>query len=137
MLIENEPALEQSFNLKINNDIFIGKIDRIDKIDKGVEIIDYKTGKAAEKLSAEDKEQLLIYQIAAQEVLGLDPQKLTYYYLTEGKKLSFLGSEEETAKQREKIRTGIEQIKKADFSPTPGWQCQFCDFKNICEHAQK
>ncbi len=137
LLIENEPALEQSFNLKINNDIFIGKIDRIDKIDKGVEIIDYKTGKAAEKLSAEDKEQLLIYQIAAQEILGLNPQKLTYYYLTEGKKLSFLGSKEEIIKQKEKMVAKIEQIKKGDFLPTPGWQCQFCDFKSICEHAQK
>ncbi|MCK5044366.1 UvrD-helicase domain-containing protein [Candidatus Parcubacteria bacterium] len=137
LIIENEPALEQGFNLKINNDIFIGKIDRIDKIDNGVEIIDYKTGKAAEKLNAADREQLLIYQMAAQEVLGLEPKKLTYYYLTEGKKLSFLGSKEETAKQKEKMMTKIEQIKKGDFSPTPGWQCQFCDFKSICEYVQK
>ncbi len=137
LFINNEPALEQSFNLKINNNIFIGKIDRIDKIDKGVEIIDYKTGKTTEKLNAKDKEQLLIYQIAAEEVLGLQPKKLTYYYLTEGKKLSFLGSREETKKQKEKMIALVEKIKKADYSPTPGWQCQFCDFKNICEYAQK
>ena len=137
LFIDKEPALEQSFNLKIGSDVFIGKIDRIDQIDDGVEIIDYKTGLAKEKLSAQDKEQLLIYQIAVEEVLGLKVKSLTYNYLQDGKSLSFLGSVKDKEKQREKIISQIEQMKKTDFSPTPGFHCKFCDFKDICEHARE
>jgi len=136
LFIENTPALEQNFNLKINNYTFIGKIDRIDKKADKVEIMDYKTGGMPDKLKPEDREQLLIYQIAAGEVFGLKPERLTYYYLDEGKKLSFLGSEKDKEREIQKIISQIKQIKSSDFSPTPGWQCKTCDFKDICEYAQ-
>ena len=138
LFISDQPALEQDFNLKIGEHTLIGKIDRIDDLGQGeVEIIDYKTGSAKEKLRPEDKKQLLIYQMAAQEILGLKPKKLTYYYLDEGKSLSFLGSKEDIEKEKEKIIQEIEEIKKSDFAPTPGWQCQWCDFKDICEFAKR
>jgi len=126
-------ALEQNFKLKISNEMLIGRIDRVDK----TEIIDYKTGKTKEKLELADKEQLLIYQIAAEEALALKPKKMTYYFLEDSKKVSFLGSKQDLKKQKEKISSQIQAIKKSDFAPTPGWQCQFCDFKDICEFAAK
>jgi len=135
LFFKDRPALEQTFSLKINGDTVIGKIDRIDELNGGVELIDYKTGAFKEKLNPQDKEQLFVYQIAAEQIFGLKPQKLTYYYLDEPKKLSFLGSQQDTEKQKQKMVSQIEKIKKSDFSPTPGWQCKFCDFKNICEHA--
>ena len=131
------PALEQDFNIKIGGYTLIGKIDRIDDKGDGVEIIDYKTGSAKERLRPEDKKQLLIYQMAAEEVLGLKPQKLTYHYLDEGKSLSFLGSRADIEKEKKEIVDEIEQIKRSDFKATPGWQCDWCDFKNICEFAHK
>jgi RecB family exonuclease len=128
--------LEQDFNVKINGHTLIGKIDRIDEIDGGVEIIDYKTGTAKERLRPEDKKQLLIYQIASEEVLGLKPKRLTYYYLDEGTSISFLGSEEDKEKEKKEIVEEIEEIKRSDFRATPGWQCEWCDFKSICEFAK-
>jgi len=137
LLIDGKPALEQSFNLKIGGYTLIGKIDRIDKIENGVELIDYKTGEFKEKTKLKDKKQLLIYQIAAEEVYNLKPQKLTYYYVDEGREISFLGTPEEKEAEKAKIISEIEQIKKSQFAPTPGWQCQFCDFRHICEYSQK
>jgi CRISPR/Cas system-associated exonuclease Cas4 (RecB family) len=99
--------------------------------------VDYKTGESKDKLDADSKEQLLIYQIAAQEVLNLRPAKLAYFYLNDGKMMSFLGTENELETQKEKIIKEIEQIKNSEFDPTPGWQCQYCDFKDICDFAQK
>jgi DNA helicase-2/ATP-dependent DNA helicase PcrA len=135
--INNQPALELPFNLKIGDNTLYGVIDRIDQNKEGITIIDYKTGQSKDKLDFEAKSQLLIYQIASQEVLHLKPKKLSYYYLEDGKITSFLGSEIEIENQKQKILDQIEKIKNSEFSPTPGWQCQYCDFKDICDHAQR
>jgi len=135
--IGNALGLEMPFNLKIGGYTLNGRIDRVDQIPNGVAIIDYKTGTPKEKLDADAKEQLLIYQIAAEEVLKLNPQTLTYYYLNEYKKASFLGSDKDKEALKEKIIQEIEEIKKSDFKPTPGWQCSYCDFKDICDFAEQ
>ncbi|MFC1629759.1 ATP-dependent helicase [Patescibacteria group bacterium] len=135
--IDNFLALETPFNLKIGGHALYGVIDRIDEIKGGVAIVDYKTGGSKEKLGSEDKEQLLIYQIAAEEILKLKPKELIYHYLNEGKKVSFLGSGKEIGELKTKIIQQIEQIKKSDFKATPGWQCGYCDFKDICDFAER
>ena len=135
--INNDIALEMPFNLKIGEHTLYGVIDRIDETIDGVEILDYKTGTAKDNLALEDKEQLLIYQLAAEEVFKLNPKKLTYHYLNNGEKKSFLGTEAEKIKIKEKIIAEIEKIKISDFKPTSGWQCAFCDFKNICDSAKR
>ncbi len=133
--INDRPALEIPFNLKIKGHTLYGVIDRIDEQEKKAIIIDYKTGKSKDKLATEDKEQLLIYQIAAEEVFEVKANKLVYHYLNDNKKSSFLGSEKEKEQLKEKIINTIEQIKNSNFEPTPGWQCGFCDFKDICDSA--
>ena len=135
--IKDNLALEIPFNLKIGGNTLYGVIDRIDEIEGEAIIIDYKTGKAKEKLDSGDKEQLLIYQIAGEEVLGINIKGLSYHYLNENKKVSFLGSEKDKKKLKEKIIKEIEQIKKSNFDPTPGWQCKYCDFKDICDFANR
>jgi DNA helicase II / ATP-dependent DNA helicase PcrA len=135
--INDALALEMPFNLKIGEYTLFGIIDRIDQAKDGVVIVDYKTGQSKDKLDFEAKEQLLIYQIAAQEVLHLKPKQLAYYYLDDGKFASFLGSENDLQNQKTKIIEEIEKIKNSEFSATPGWQCQYCDFKDICDFAQK
>ena len=103
-----------------------------------MEIIDYKTGEAKqeEKLKAEDKEQLIIYQIACEEVLGKKPTRLTYWYLKDGSKASFLAKPKEIEKWKEKISETVRKIRSSDFAATPGFHCRFCDFKDICEFRQ-
>lgn len=136
VIINGRPALEQNFNLKINGSTFIGKIDRIDKAGEGVELIDYKTGAFKQKLSSDDKQQLLIYQMACEEIFKLKPEKLTYYYLDEGEKVSFLGTEKDLAEQKQKMLEQIKAIENSHFGATPGWHCRYCDFKEICGYAE-
>lgn len=134
--INGDLALETSFRLKVANNTLFGVIDRIDQTKDGIELIDYKTGKYREKLSPDNKKQLLIYQIAAEEALGFKPTKLSYYYLEEGKKVSFLGSEQEKEKEKQNIVASAEKIRNSEFRATPGWICKFCDFNSICDYAQ-
>ena len=79
----------------------------------------------------------MIYQIAAQEVLGIQPCQLSYLYLDGGTRASFLGTDKDVAAQKESIVEEIEEIKTSDFRAKPGWQCAWCDYKNICEFARK
>ncbi|MDO8571755.1 MAG: UvrD-helicase domain-containing protein [bacterium] len=137
-------ALERDFTIKVGSGIDIvtvrGRIDRIDSCEDGsIEIIDYKTGESKDmkNFRAEDKEQLILYQIAAEDVFGEKVARLTYQYLEDGKKVSFLGDEEEKMKLKEKAAGVLQDMKQSNFEATPGFHCRFCDFKDICEFRAK
>lgn len=134
MFVDGNPCLETDFSLKLGPYTIKGKIDRIDDLGElKAEIIDYKTGKPKENIKQEEKEQLLIYLIAAEELLKIKPKKLSYYYIDASKKLEFLPNEKEKNIFKNKLIEQIAQIEKSDFSPTPGRICKFCDYKEICE----
>ncbi len=129
--------LEKGFNLKIKNgqDFYIirGAIDRIDQVDGGLKLVDYKTGKPKKELKFDDKEQLLIYQLAVQELFKQEVKALTFYYLDDNSEFEFIGSTKDLEKIKNKIIDTIEEIKKGKFKASPGALCAWCDFKEICE----
>jgi RecB family exonuclease len=129
-------AVEQAFTMKFGNVVLKGRIDRIDAFEDGVEIIDYKTGSPKTELSKEDKEQLVLYQLSARDVLGLVPKKLTYHYLTDNSRISFLGTDEQLLDLQESIIDRVKAIQSSSFDPTPGFHCRHCDFADICEFRQ-
>ncbi len=135
--IDGAPSLEKDFNLKINGYAITGKIDRIDESSRGIEIIDYKTGTAKDRLRPEDKMQLMMYRIAAKEVFDLDTEKLTYFYLDKASPLSFSPTDDDAVREKEKIAGIIDELVKSDFRAKPGWQCEWCEFKTMCEFAKK
>ncbi len=130
--------LEKGFTVKFGDVVVRGRIDRVDTIEGGVEIIDYKTGTPKEELSSDDKRQLMLYQIAAVQCFNppLKPVKLTYHYLENNARVSFLATEEELAALAEDIVETAQAIRTSDFKPTPGFMCNWCDFKEICEFRQ-
>lgn len=140
LFLNNNPALEQAFKLKIGEDSFIGKIDRIDKGEQeSIEILDYKTGKPNTKKTLADFEklQLLIYQLALKRVFGLSTKKLTYYYLNNCSFVSFMPKGDEAENTEKELARRIEAVKNSDFAPRPGFpQCNYCDFKNICPYRK-
>lgn len=129
--------LELGFTFRIGKNYALrGSIDRIDQEGDGLRIIDYKTGQAKAKLEAEDKEQLLIYQMAAEEVLKQKVNRLTFYYFSGNSELDFLGKPAEIDKLRDKLVTAIDNIKAGEFPPKPNEQaCKWCDFREICDFA--
>ncbi len=133
--------IEQPFTLKIGSLVLKGRIDRIDRFEDGVEIIDYKTGapKTAEEIKkdAGKREQLYVYQLAAKNVLGLNVKKLTFHYLEDNSRVSFLGTSEELLKLEERIVERVNKIKLGIYDPTPGYHCRYCDFADICEFRAK
>ena len=132
--------LEHPFNLKIKGQkqsySLFGVVDRIDRLGEGLKIVDYKTGQPKTKLTAEEKEQLLIYQLAAQAVLKEPVKELAFYYLENNQEVSFLGSAKELDNLQVKIIGTIEEIKRGEFPPKPSQLCHYCDFRDICDYRE-
>ncbi len=104
--------LESKFKLRLGDYDFNGKIDRADASPDGLVIIDYKTGSGAGRgLEKVDREQLLIYQWAAQDFLGEETSDLQYWYLRGGLDIkSFKGSPEQIDEVKSHLLTTIEKI---------------------------
>ncbi len=132
-------ALEQGFKVHIGTHTLKGAIDRIDplgtKKEKRVEIIDYKTGNVPKNRGGKsDLDQLVIYAIAAKDVLKLEPEKLTYYYLESGEKISRSVTPEDMRRAQELALATIEKVRASSFAATPDKiKCSYCDFQEICE----
>ena len=139
-------AIEKPFLMTIGDIRFKGKIDRLDLSSEAsakenvlepaaVEVVDYKTGRSPKEDDDVDREQLLLYQLAVSEVFGASALKLSYYFLEDGKIVSFLGAPAELETLKDKIVARVSQIRQGKFPATPGQHvCTFCDFKEICEY---
>lgn len=129
-------AVERGFTLKIGPYSVKGKVDRIDKVNNKLVITDYKTGKP-KTLKEAEKDQLLIYQLAAKQVWHEEVSELVFYYLDDNSSLSFLGTEDELVEMQSKISNLIDKIHTGDFkhkaSPAT---CVQCDFKTICPYSK-
>ncbi len=131
--------LEKKFILKIGTLPLIGKIDRIDRLEEGYELIDYKTGKAKEQADVDKDRQLSIYAMAAKWCLNLEVKQLSLYFIEENKKITTFRSQEQLIEEKESILKTIEEIKKSDFSAKPNYPfpCQYCEYNFICPFAKK
>jgi len=133
---DGEPYLEKGFKIKVGDYDIKGKIDRINQTEKGIEIMDYKTGKSKEDLDKVKKQQLMIYRLAAIKEFGIEPSNLCIYYLRDDEKVDYQPKDKEIDSFSQEIIQVIENIKKKDFSPKPGFDCQYCDYKDICEFRE-
>jgi DNA helicase II / ATP-dependent DNA helicase PcrA len=131
--------LEKSFRLNIAGVPLVGKIDRIDQTATGLEIIDYKTGAGTTKKDVDKDEQLSIYALAAQKVLGIKPQNLSLYFIELNQKLSTHRSDQDVQDTLHRLEQRVAEIKASDFPATPGspFPCGFCEYNQICPFAAK
>lgn len=132
--------IEQRFRIVIGGEVLTGSIDRMDVLPSGeIEIIDYKTGspKTSDDLKFSDKEQLLIYQLAAQRQFNMQPTLLSYYYLQNNDKASFIAKEKDLEKIENFVSETAAEIRTSHFAATPSqFACGNCDFKDICPYRQ-
>jgi DNA helicase-2/ATP-dependent DNA helicase PcrA len=131
---DGQAFLEKDFKIRIGEYDIKGKIDRIDQNEDGIEIIDYKTGASKEDLDASKKQQLMIYKYACQKAFDMTANKLTIYYVKDNQRVSYNPKDKELNSLPEDIISMIDKIKTKDFSPCPGYHCQFCDYRYICEY---
>ena len=122
--------------------IITGKIDRIDKIENGFEIIDYKTSKKMPpQKSVDENLQLSTYHLGiANRWPSIEQKnnkvKLSLYFLRHSEKLSTERTAEQLNETREKILRIIREIKemeeKEEFKPRTGPLCDWCGYQKWC-----
>ncbi|MFZ5391270.1 MAG: ATP-dependent helicase [Patescibacteria group bacterium] len=131
--------LEKFFKIPLGPYKFVGKIDRLDKTEQGLIIIDYKTGRLpSQGLKKVDKDQLIIYQIAAQEFLRTKVLGARYWYLVSNQLSDvFLANQKEIDKLKaeyiEDIKIIEDTVKNNSFlaahTKAPPHDCEFLELE--------
>jgi RecB family exonuclease len=127
-------ALEFRFTIDVEGVRVSGVIDRMDRLPGGgYEIIDYKTNRRLPPMSRIEQDlQLSIYWLAAREVWGIEPERLTLYYLLPGQRMSTTRSPEQADELRRRIAVVAERIAAGKFEPRENPLCNWCDFQALC-----
>ncbi len=113
-----------------------GRIDRVDKTDGGLEIVDYKTGKSTSTDFKSDL-QLPIYALACFDLFKEYPRRLTYMFLGDEICHDAVYDPKSLEEIKAQIVATIDEINKSDFIATPGRICENCDYKRICPARQE
>ncbi|MGH2829946.1 MAG: RecB family exonuclease [Actinomycetota bacterium] len=127
-------ALEQRFEIDLGGVRVTGVLDRMDRHPDGAyEIIDYKTNRRLPPLERVQKDlQLSIYYMAAWEVWGIRPERLTLYFLLPGQPMTTTRTIEDAAATKERILRVAEQIAAGGFEPNESALCGWCDYRALC-----
>ncbi len=134
-------GIEASFKLELGEHTLAGKIDRADPSPDGVSIIDYKTGKTysgndeANEKKAKESLQFSIYALAARDFFGWKLKEMLFYNLMDQTVLRTTRNDEEITKTREHVQQLADRIQTGQFEATPGFHCQWCDFRKLCPQA--
>jgi putative RecB family exonuclease len=127
-------ALEFRFTIEVEGVELNGVIDRMDRIPGGgYEIIDYKTSRRLPPKAVVDRDlQLSVYYLAAKQIWGIEPERLTLYYLLPGERMTTVRTPADADELRRRIATVAERIAAGKFEPRQNPLCDWCEFQPIC-----
>lgn len=122
--------------LQVQNLEFVlsGRYDRLDYLNDGLELIDYKSTKEISAIDPEDMDlQIGLYYLALEQRYRRSLKRLSLIYLRSGDKISF----EATPFHRERVKTVISDLAmqlRHDrlWKPFPGSQCDRCAYARYC-----
>lgn len=127
-------ALEQRFAINVDGVKVSGVIDRMDRHPDGsYEIVDYKTSRRLPpRRFVESDLQLSIYYLAAWEIWGILPSRLTLYFLLPGQPMTVTRNPEDLAATRARIAEVAAGIRSGAFAPKENRLCDWCDYQASC-----
>jgi len=127
-------ALEHRFQIEVEGVTLSGIIDRMDRLPGGgYEIIDYKTNRRLPPMSRIEQDlQLSIYHLAAKEVWGIEPERLTLYFLLPNQRMTTSRSPAQIDELRRRIALVAERVETGHFEARENPLCNWCDFQHLC-----
>ena len=128
--------MEVHFELPMGDVVLEGRIDQINPAEQRnprlVQLIDYKTGRPRSQKDADKSLQLSVYALAARDQMGLEPEGLIFYNLTNNQPVATVRTQMELDAVQQKILAVAEEIGRMIFSPAPGFACRYCEFVPLC-----
>jgi len=112
----------------------VGRYDRIDFIDGGLELIDYKSAKSQQLPSAEEIDlQLGLYYLALEQRYGRSLQRMTLLFLRTGDRISYEANES----HKQQVQAVISELAKrlreeGEWQARCGEQCRSCGYARYC-----
>lgn len=131
--------IERPFDLALNGHLISGRVDRVDKLKSGgFELIDYKTGNPKTKSDIKKEIQLAVYALGALKSWQLKPEKLTYYFIKSGEKVSLHIEEVDLKMTEALLEETLDNITAGRFSPSENFfHCKYCEYELICQLKQR
>jgi len=133
-------ALELPFSFILKNGVKVsGKIDRIDKTENGIEIIDYKTGEYNPKAEKPHEDQLAMYALAATRIrdknLNHLPENitLTIYFLKDNQRKQVKLTSKHLEKYEDELIETVKKIEASDFACSKSPRCLSCEYFMLCK----
>jgi DNA helicase-2/ATP-dependent DNA helicase PcrA len=124
---------EKPFEIRAGGCLLRGRIDQIHRLSDGsVELMEYKTGRPVTQREANQSRQVTLYAQASRDVLGLAPQALTIYNLTNQEAVRTARTEADFRDLEKLIAETALEIRAGSFPPQPGYHCRYCPFREIC-----
>ncbi len=130
--------VERRFSLLEGDVRLVGAFDRIDLLERGGRLIDYKTGSPLSPEDADaraiDSLQLAIYSLAYRHLFGNLPERVELRFLTP---FVVVGGAAPNARSVERARAEIEEaaagIRASAYPAEPTFQaCRYCAYAAIC-----
>lgn len=115
-----------------------GRYDRLDYLEDGLELIDYKSTKEVKiPNSAEIDLQIGLYYLALSQRYRQSLKRLSLLYLRTGEKVSFEASFEHKQQVEATISKLALRLRTDDeWEPTPGEHCDHCTYSQYCRAIQ-
>ncbi len=128
-------AVEFPFEFPWGEHVLNGFIDRIDEGERGLIIVEFKTGKR--KPSPKDLRtdlQLTFYAYAVEHVFEQPVERLVYYFLRDQTPLVTHRTPEDFRHLCEGVlEPTAAAIESGRFPPRCGWWCRWCDYQALCD----
>ncbi len=116
-----------------------GRADRIERIDGGIRVVDYKTGSLATQSEAAESIQLGYYALAAAQhgaLAGHGPvTEASFWFLKQRNKGGIATRDFDMGNLdmvKDAMRTVADGIRTESFVPKPGSHCRSCDAYSVC-----
>jgi len=120
---------ERSLKTELGSYTVAGKLDRIDRLNEKLLIIDYKTGPEMEP--GHDL-QSGIYMFLARQTYQHTPISFAYYFLRTGRVRKFGLRDDTLRRTRDRILRIAREMEISRFRPKQGLHCAWCDHQEVC-----
>ena len=129
--------IEKDFRWFIDDVRFMGRWDRVDLLEDGAVITDFKASQVKDQKEADKKTreslQMALYAVAFSKVRKEHLMEVRLHFLESDIIGASKKNESELSEAMAKIEEVQEGIRSQDFCARPDWHnCNYCDFKTIC-----